>query len=497
MKFTSGNILASTAMAALLIGTPAVAQDDDLAARITELEQQLQLLKRQLEAQVEQVQETAAQANEKAASSDVKIKMKGPTPTIESTDGRYSMRFTGRIHYDTALIDQTPANSSIGDARIQPDLNSGTNFRRARIGVDGKIAGDWRYNLTADFGGTIDNNGFLYEAYLAYVGFKPLTLTLGRHKAATGYNERVSSNDISFIERSLGHNVMSAPFSPPANGFSGKANGDHWSVDTGFFYGDRTAGVVNLDESFYWSGRVATAPINEKEEMVHFGLHANYLFEPEQILGARRTRFADRPEIRTDPTRWISARSQSALNNDEAWAYGLEVAGKYQNFWANGEYNLMGMNQNLIGAPGTGVPDGDFMSWYLQGGWIITGETKRYRMSKAAWSGVKPGQEFDLNAGGWGALELALRYSYADLNDNENLFVTDATGASQFVGFRGGQEQNWTVGVNWYVNENIRFMFNWINADIDRLSDGDAPGEGGLQIGDNFNIYALRAQVKW
>jgi len=33
--------------------------------------------------------------------------------------------------------------------------------------------------------------------------------------------------------------------------------------------------------------------------------------------------------------------------------------------------------------------------------------------------------------------------------------------------------------------------------DIDRLSDGDTPGEGGLQIGDNFNVYAIRAQVKW
>ncbi len=34
-------------------------------------------------------------------------------------------------------------------------------------------------------------------------------------------------------------------------------------------------------------------------------------------------------------------------------------------------------------------------------------------------------------------------------------------------------------------------MFNYVNVDVDRLS------AAGLQIGDNFDVYALRMQVVW
>ena len=32
---------------------------------------------------------------------------------------------------------------------------------------------------------------------------------------------------------------------------------------------------------------------------------------------------------------------------------------------------------------------------------------------------------------------------------------------------RGGEETNITMGLNWYVNEQIRVTFNYIHADID------------------------------
>ncbi len=489
-----GKPLACVALAIAFLTAPAAAQQD-IAERITDLEQQLELLKRQLEAQIAQAQETATKANEQASASAVKFKMKGPTPTFESADGQYSMIFTGRIHYDTALYDQTPVATGAQDQRFRADVNSGTNFRRARIGVEGKIAGDWKYHLMLDAGGDPDTNAGLYEAYLAYNGLQPLTLTLGRHKAATGFAERVSSNDLAFIERSLAHTAPSSNFSPPANGFSAKVNGEQWNVDTGVWYGDSADDA--RDEFFYWSGRAAYAPINTKDFTIHFGAHASYMFEPEQDTRTS-TIFATRPEMRVSDNLWIAAASQTKFANDAAWAYGLEGAAKYQNFWLNGEVNFFGMDQ-LRDPAGGGLdgPDGNFSSYYIQAGWILTGETKGYKMSKAAWAGVKPKNPFSLSGGGWGALELAIRYSVADLNDNENTFQTDSLGNSEFAGFRGGEEHNVTIGLNWYVNNNIRFMFNYIHADIDRLTVGQSAGQGGLQRGDTFDIYALRAQVKW
>jgi len=105
---------------------------------------------------------------------------------------------------------------------------------------------------------------------------------------------------------------------------------------------------------------------------------------------------------------------------------------------------------------------------------------------QAEWKGIKPNDPFSLSSGGWGALEIAGRYSYADLNDEINTFS-----GGLLVGTRGGIEENWTVGVNWYPNQFIRFMLNYINVDVDRLN------ANGLQQGDNFDVYAKRMQVKW
>lgn len=497
MSASPAKLLTGAAMALVLATSPALAQED-LENRVKELEQQLELLKRQLETQVKQAQETAEKAAEKSAEgsrSDVVVKMKGPTPTFESADGQYSLKITGRIHADTAFYNQDPVPTGQQDVRIDPDANSGTNFRRARLGVEGKIAGDWKYHLMLDAGGDPDNTASLYEGYLRYQGFQPLSITLGRHKAATGFNERVSSNDISFIERSIGHNTATSPFSPPANGVSVKANGDMWYADTGVWYGDINDDAA--DEFFYWNGRAAFAPVNNDDMLLHVGAHANFMFEPEQD-GMTNVTFSDRPEMRVSDVRWISASSQSIFAQDEAYAYGFEAAGRYRNFWLNGEVNFFGMDQSRDPAGGgADGPDLGFMGYYVQGGWIITGETKRYSMSKAAWGGVKPKNPFKYGSGGWGALELALRYSYADLNDEENTFQTNAVGASEFVGVRGGEETNFTVGVNWYVNDWIRFMFNYIHVDIDRNTVGQSVGAGGLSSGDTFDIFALRTQVKF
>jgi phosphate-selective porin OprO/OprP len=51
--------------------------------------------------------------------------------------------------------------------------------------------------------------------------------------------------------------------------------------------------------------------------------------------------------------------------------------------------------------------------------------------------------------GEWGTWELALRHSYVDLNDGNA---------------RGGEESNFTAGLNWYHSRKARVMFNYIHA---------------------------------
>ena len=71
--------------------------------------------------------------------------------------------------------------------------------------------------------------------------------------------------------------------------------------------------------------------------------------------------------------------------------------------------------------------------------------------------------------GGKGGLEVAFRYGMTDLTD---------------AGIVGGEQDDFTVGFNWYWNPNARVMFNYIYADV---TDGTA-GDGSL------NIFSIRWQ---
>ena len=70
---------------------------------------------------------------------------------------------------------------------------------------------------------------------------------------------------------------------------------------------------------------------------------------------------------------------------------------------------------------------------------------------------------------GPGAWEVAVRYSHIDLNDGDTI---------------GGKEHNITAAVNWYMNPNIRILFNYVYGNIDSSSGDDAfhAFQGRLQV---------------
>ena len=83
--------------------------------------------------------------------------------------------------------------------------------------------------------------------------------------------------------------------------------------------------------------------------------------------------------------------------------------------------------------------------------------------------------------GGWGAWEIAARYSVVDLNDR--LGSPD--------GVAGGKQAIITAGLNWYVNRNIRFMINYLHGTIDRQTSATDFTDAGAK----FDAVAMRTQV--
>src|SRR5262249_22448222 len=110
-----------------------------------------------------------------------------------------------------------------------------------------------------------------------------------------------------------------------------------------------------------------------------------------------------------------------------------------------------------------------------------TGESHKYNAASASYGGINPANPFSLSGGGWGAWEIAARYSTIDLNDR----------IASTVGIAGGQQNIYTVGLNWYATRNIRLMFNYLHGDVAKQISATNAGDAGSK----FDAFAMRPQV--
>jgi phosphate-selective porin OprO/OprP len=123
------------------------------------------------------------------------------------------------------------------------------------------------------------------------------------------------------------------------------------------------------------------------------------------------------------------------------------------------------------------MSDPSFSGWYAQAGYVLTGENRGFKPEAAVFTNPRPtANAFD--DGGIGAVEVAARYSTIDLNDGRI-----ATG-----GIEGGELDVWTLGLNWYLNPNLRVMTDYSRIDLDDVL--ASLGRGGVA-----NVVQIRLQV--
>lgn len=369
----------------------------------------------------------------------VKVTM---SPSLKVTSGDFSWQPFGRIHLDAAAFND--------DQRDHPD---GAEFRRARLGMKGKVAKDFGYKAEIDFA----NEGVAIKSlYMNYTGIDNTEIRVGHFKPAYSMDDMTSSNDITLIERAAP--VVSFSTSEQI-GAGVLTHGQNWSAAAGVFNAD-AGRSSNDDESISIAARVTGAPINADGKLIHFGASASYR-KPDQANNTFD--FDERAENALQSSDSVSAVITDAQN---ATIYGLEAAAALGPFSLQAEY-LMANVENDAGN------DPSFDGWYAQGSWVLTGESRAYKASKGAFGGIKPAHAFDPSNGDWGAVELAVRYSHLDLNDN---------------GINGGEMNNLTLGANWYLNNNMRLMANYIFVDTD--NNATTPN-------DDPQIMLIRSQVKF
>ncbi len=423
----------AVAIGAALAGTSvsAAAQSRDseiqeLKAQIAQLLEKVESLEERSDAQSD-VNVDTAQKLDTLTTGVTKVDTKGGIK-VTSADGKFEASLGGRIHFDAYAFDRDIASTT------------GTSeFRRARLTLSGKALG-WDYKMEQDFAAGTNLEGLrdLYIAKNVWGG----KVTIGQFKPYRSMEELTSSNEILMMER-------------PYASATGLFNGRQFQQGVGYLRAgtNYTVGVTAFNlrsaataraEGVGASARVTYAPINNETSTLHIGGWASV---EDLNKGSADVSAVANYAGRRGPSQTIG--TVTGASGDKISAYGLEVAGSFGPAFFQGEYANSTFERPLGG-------DQDLTTWYLQGSWILNGGHKAYKSATGVFGSPKIGDK--------GIWELTARYDTIENKDIANR-----------------QANSTLFGVNYYVNPNLRFMFNYTK------------GENEVN-GDETGQYALRTQ---
>ena len=345
---------------------------------------------------------------------------------LDSLDKSIRLKIGGRIMNDWAFFAE---EGSIKKTIGQQD--NGTEFRRARLYISGLLYGNLKFKAQYDFAG---GKGKFKDVYL---GLKlPLiqNVMVGHFKEPFSLDELTSSKYGSFIERSI-----STVFAPSRNTgiqFNNREWNERATWSIGFFRDTDDFGDHSENGSYSVTGRLTGIPWEGKaKNLLHLGLGFSY-----RNPNKNTVKFSERPEAHL-ASKFVNTGNLPA---EAVQLVGLEAALVINSLSIQSEFI-----HTFVDSPGFANPE--FRTFYIQAGFFLTGEQRKYDRKNGRFSRTKLRQNFQAGKPGKrGAWEIATRYSYLDLN-SENVV--------------GGQLENITLGLNWHLNPNSRILWNFTLAD--------------------------------
>ncbi|GIU22550.1 OprO/OprP family phosphate-selective porin [Shewanella colwelliana] len=388
----------------------------------------------------------------------VKFSKDSPSPALISQDGRSTLEFKARIQADYVKADELYKNG--GD---YVESFTDASIRRLRFGIEGYFSNSWEYELELDFDGLAEVE--VKDANVTYKGWDNSTLKLGFQKYAFGMEATGSSAHLAFLER-----ASTDSFSPDrALGVQWRYVGNNYNLHLGY-------GVITENEfeetddqnhakMDMLNARFTMAPINSNGHLLHIG--ASGLYNNLNDDAAKSLRYRARPN--TKPTERIV--DTGKIKAESGIHYGAELAYQYSNLLLQAEYMTASVDQ--IDDPKVSVN-----SYYAQAVYTITGEKWRYSGKKGTFKAVSP--DSPISSGGWGAWEVALRVDQANFDDVD-------------AGIEGGKKTDYVLGLNWYLEDNLKAQLNYVHTQADYVSPY-TDINGVEQYDQDGNIFQARLQ---
>lgn len=450
-----GTMVLGTAAA---FSMPAVAANDAMLDLLKLLkdkgslsQEEYELLSSAAKADAEQIDGNVAEVKQVAANLpkvDVKDKI-----VISSQDGDYKWQPIGRVMADYVWVDED-----------QTELESGGELRRARLGMEATLFKHWVGKLEVDFG---EDEAAIKDAFVGYVGDwrgGKWWVKAGQQHVPFGFSTLSSSKYMTFLNRPIYADNEIQPARQV--GVAGFVNGARWTAHAGLFtsnleepedcaFGAENGGEGECDQEFVAGLRVTGVPfMQDPTHLLQLGAGVMYKNPNGGTIDVDQRDAI----IHIIDSKNLNADFKGTA--DDAMAFNVEATGVYGPAHFMAEYAYMDVSRNV-----SALEDVTLDAWSFDVGFFLTGESKNLDIAKAQYGGIKP--RGIVGKGGIGAWEIALRYEQADYNDSDAAFI-------------GGDLELFTAGVNWYVNNSMRFMANYVTTldynEPGSSDDNDEPG---------------------
>lgn len=414
-----------------------------------------------------------------AVASSMTVDSHGGLKVFDLNNPNYWFTFSGRLYADSVLYS--------GD---QTKFPSGSTIRSAKLSFKGGVGNDWVYKLDileadrANRRSSLSGGAALGEAFLAYNGFDTIWLAFGQVSVPSGLDSGTSAGDLPFMEQSLPGSAFGAE---AGIGINFTWEGEYLNFSASLVH-PKAGTQQGFLESFALSrdplsfgGRLTLSPVHN----AHLAYHAGFTYRHHNLRDLNDFNFSTKPELRSRQSPNLTTNIFNIANivnpldvspADKYYVLDWEVAGRKGPLMLAAEYFYTQVKTKQQ------FPDLNFNGYYVMGSYVLTGETRPYDLHGATFGGVKPRCK---KTGAW---EISARHSYVKLLDSvstQTVFVA----LDDLV----GNAYTTTIGLTWWVNENVRFLANYSH-----MNYVDLHGTGGVALPNRqVDAFGVRGQISW
>jgi phosphate-selective porin OprO/OprP len=385
---------------------------------------------------------------------------------LRSADDRFHLHLGGAGQVDAVwLIGPHTLFDSPNDGTSGAGNAAATLIRRAVLQADGDIFNQFDYSVEFDFANASNENSGLQSASFSNLTSSPAPLNVwmqvrdvpwlgnvrfGNQVKPIGMENNTAFTFLPFMERS---DNMDAFYGPFDNGYALGLTARNWSESErltwqfGVYRPSTNVFGIALNKTTY-GARVTALPVYQDDgaRLVHVGLG---FYGGEIVQDQNRNRV--RPLLRNAPGFDVTVLADtSEVPGSEQYTIAPEFAFVLGPLTVQAEWAGQFLTDALSS---TGQPQGTvfYHGGYVQALYFLTGEHDEYLRREGVFGRQVPHEDYHLKKGdphcSLGAWQLGVRFGYVDLNDKA---------------IQGGTIYDWTVGLNWYLNANMKVQFNYI-----------------------------------